>query len=571
MRIINKLGIGVAAVSLMLSSCTKNFEELNTNPSVSPSADPKDLIVSAEYKIVDRDFEWFYDNYTYIMRWMQFVSSNPTGTYPAIFVVPTNSNYLYRDFYVNVGRYTSQIQAVVGELPETEKAKYQNVVAIAKILQAYTAWRMSDNNGSIPYTEALSARTGGTFTPKYDSQSELFGVWDAEVKAAVATLAANAANQVSYGTSDIFYSGDAAKWAKAGNALRLKMAMRQYKRTPAKTSEIVTDVLASPAGLFTSNAEEWKFISASTTFARGGNWNPDNGSGFVAPKNMVDFMYENSDPRIRIFYQENSYRQTLIDSLVTGGGLSAGTTYNPRRYVGAPSSQDARNNAAYAQLFRAKTYNITIGGKASTVTVDTVSRVQTRLFDLDQAAGAQNGAKYTQPIITYAEVCFMMAELVERGITSGDAADWYNKGVTASIQAYDAMGNLAQVLDYTAVAPAEITAYLSAADIAYTGTQEEKLEKIAVQNFVNLFKAPHEAWGSWKRTGYPKEGSTILPLEPFFTSGVKNTIPRRWVLPVPTNAQDNIPNYNAAIAAMKAEGAYGEANDVTGRVWWDFQ
>lgn len=571
MRIINKLGLGVAAVSLMLSSCTKNFENLNTNISVSPSTDPKDLIVAAEYKLVDRDFEWFYDNYTYIMRWMQFVSSDPTGTYPSIFAVTSNSNYLYADFYKNIGRYTKEIETVVSALPAEEQTKYQNIAAIAKIIQVYTAWRVSDNNGSIPYTEALRARTDEIFTPKYDSQSELFGVWDAELKAAIATLASNPANQVSYGSSDMFYSGDAAKWAKAGNALRLKMAIRQYKRTPAKTAEIATDVLASPAGLFTSNAEEWKFISNTINFARGGNWNPDNGSGFAAPKNMVDFMYDNADPRIRIFYQENSYRQTAIDSLVAGGALSAGTTYNPRRYVGAPVSQDARNNAAYAQLFKAKTYNITIGGTTSSVTYDTVSQVQTRLFDLDQANGSANGARYTQPMISYAEVCFMMAELTERGIVSGTAADWYNKGVTASIQAYDAMGNLAQVLGYTAITPAEISAYLASADIAYTGTQEEKLEKIAVQNFVNLFKVPNEAWSSWKRTGYPSKTSTILAMEPFFTSGAENTIPRRWILPIPTSSQENMPNYNAAITAMKQEGAYGEANEVTGRVWWDVQ
>lgn len=570
MRFINKLGMGVAAASLLLSSCTKDFEELNTNPVVSPTTNPETLIVAAEYKLVDRDFEWFYDNYQYIMRWMQFVAQDPAGSANnSLFGANSNTNGLYNDLYNIIGRYTSQIQAVVDKLPADQQAKYQNVTAIAKVLKVYAAWRVSDANGSIPYTQAWQARDSSMFTPKYDSQSSLFDIWDAQLKAAVTTLSANAAGQVSYGNAEMFYSGDAAKWAKAANVLRLKLAMRLQKRADAKAKAIVTDVLASTAGIFTSNDEEWKFISAKQSFARGGNWNPDNGSSFVAAKNIVDFMYTHNDPRLRVFFKPNSYTQSVIDSLKNGGALSSGTTYNPRRYVGIPSSPDAKNNAAYNRLYTRRIYTITLGGKTSQVTYDTLSKVQTRLFDLDQDGGANNGAQYTQPIASYAEMCFILAEFTERGVnTGGTAEEWYNKGVTASLQAYDKIGSLAQVIGYSALGAEEIATYLADPAVAYTGTQEEKLEKIGVQNFLNLFKAPQEAWGSWKRTGYPKEGG-ILPFEPFMISGVKSTVPRRWILPIPSNTQENIPNYNTAISDMQKEGAYGQPNDLTGRVWWD--
>jgi hypothetical protein len=570
MKLINKLGIGVTAVSLLLSSCTKSFEELNTNPIVLPVALPEDLIVAAERKVVDRELDWFYDSYQYQMRWMQFASSNPRANIGvALFTVSDRTNSIYRDFYNEIGRNTTEIKAVINRMPDAQKATYQNAAAIAQIIEIYSAWRVTDVNGDVPYTEALKGRSDEIFTPKYDSQEQLLDLFDTELKTAVATLSSGAANQVSYGSSDIFYNGDAAKWAKAANVLRLKIAMRLSKRSPAKTTTIVNDVLGNSAGVFTSIEEEWKFISASTSFARGGNYNPDNSLGLAAPKNMVDFMYTNSDPRLRIFYRENSYRQSVIDSLVQGGALSAGTTYNPRRYVGAPVSEDARKNPAYLTLFGNKTYAITIGGTTSNVTYDTVSLIQSRLFDLDQSGGTNNGAQYSLPLATYAEVCFIMAELAERGTISGTAADWYNKGVTASIKDYDRMGNLAKILSYSAVTDAEIATYLLSAQIAYTGTQEEKLEKIAVQNFVNHFKAPHEAWGAWKRTGYPKEGG-ILPFEPFFSDNVKQVVPRRWILPMPSGTQENIPNYNAAITAMQTTGEYGQPNDITGRVWWDW-
>ncbi|MCF6407962.1 SusD/RagB family nutrient-binding outer membrane lipoprotein [Chitinophaga filiformis] len=571
MKLINKFGLGAAAVSLLLSSCTKNFEDLNRNPVVSPVATPQDLIVAAEYKIVDRDLDWFYDNYTYIMRWMQFGSTLPTSTnFPSLFTVSDRTNSIYGDFYKTIGRYTSEIKSVISKMPAEQQATYQNAQAIAQIIQVYAAWRVSDVNGSIPYTEALRGRDSSLFTPKYDNQATLFPIWENELKAAIATLTSGAANQVSYGNSDIFYSGDIAKWAKAANVLRLKLAMRQLKRSEAAARQIITDVLASSAGLFTSVEEEFKFISATTGFARGTNWNPDTGSPFAAPMGMVDFMYKNSDPRIRLFFRRNSYRETAIDSLVRGGALSSGTTYNPRRYVGAPCSQDARTNPAYVKLFGVKTYNVNIGGKVSQMTLDTVSLVQTRLFDLDQSDGATSGGAYSMPLMTYAEQCFILAELSEKGIIAQSAEEWYLKGVRASIKDYNAMASLAKVLEFSAVENEEVETYLASADIAYTGTQEQKLEKIGVQNYINHFKAPHEAWGAWKRTGYPKEGG-ILPLEPFFTNGVKNTIPRRWQLPIPSGTQENVPNYEAAIKDMQTTGEYGQPNDLTGRVWWDMQ
>ena len=44
-------------------------------------------------------------------------------------------------------------------------------------------------NGSMAYTEAYQARYGGTLTPKYDTQAELFDLWEKQLKETVETLA----------------------------------------------------------------------------------------------------------------------------------------------------------------------------------------------------------------------------------------------------------------------------------------------------------------------------------------------------------------------------------------------
>ncbi|WP_212006377.1 SusD/RagB family nutrient-binding outer membrane lipoprotein [Chitinophaga sp. HK235] len=565
MKAINKWSIGVAVAGMMLSSCTKNFEDINKSPVISDNVPPELLITQSVKSIVDRDVDWFYDAYTYQMQWMQFGVASP-GSSPTGLFSPGNTNDFYNAFYRNIGRNLVQIEDVVAAKPAGEQGQYANVVAVAKILKVYSAWRTSDANGSIPYTEAFKARTDGSYKPVYDTQEKLFGIWDQELKTAIATLTSGLSGQASMGNNDIFYSGDVAKWAKAANVLRIKLAMRQLKRAPEKATSIIKEAVADKAGLFAGNSEEWKFISAEMNFARGGNWAMDN-SPLSASKNMVDYMYNNSDPRIGIFYEKNSYTKGLVDSLIKGGVFPASYQYNERRYFGLPASPDRRNVKADTIIFNVKRYTMVFGNDIIVRTVDTVSAVQRRLFNLDAENGNNNGARYTQPILSYAEQCFMLAELSVRGIISGDAAAYYKNGVEASINAYDAMGREAKIQDYTPLDQAAVATYLTKPDIAFTGSNDVLLEKINIQNFLNLLKSPWEAWGAWKRSGIPKVGG-ILAFEPMQVSGQNITVPRRWALPQPSLA--NQVNWRNAINEMGQTGEYGNAdNDFTGRVWWD--
>lgn len=568
MKLINKFGIGTLALALTVTACTKDFEALNTRPDVSDNVPPELLITSAVKSVVDRDFEWFYDNYQYLMRWTQFATATPTASTGGLFS-PTNTNSFYKALYGDgekaIGRNLSEIQRLVAAMPESQRTRYQHVVSIAAVIKVYAAWRVSDANGSIVYSEGWRAKDG-LFTPRYDNQAALFTQWDKELKDAIALLAQDLPNQATYGAGDIFYSGNRGKWAKAANVLRLKIAMRLMKRDPEKVRVIAQEVVASPAGLFTAVEDEWKFIAAENSFANDGNWNVD-GSPMVASKNMIDFMYDNADPRIRLFFQKNQYTQKTIDSLKKLGILPASTVYNPRQYVGLPASPDARQLPANAPLYATKEYKVKVDGKDLTVRFDTLSPLQKRLFDLSK--DNISGGQYTQPILTYAELCFMMSELSVRGIIAQDAQSWFSKGVTASVKSYDRMAALAKIKDYEAVNDQEIQAYLAKPVNQLTGSADNMLEKIGVQELINLYKMPHEAWGTYKRTGYPKEGSQVLAFEPFRTNGIAVNVPRRWALPLPNI--ENRPNFEAAVKEMQQTGEYGSGiEDINnGRVWWD--
>ncbi|RPE09450.1 SusD/RagB family nutrient-binding outer membrane lipoprotein [Chitinophaga lutea] len=568
MNIKHKLGIGVLALATFASSCTKDFAEKNSDQEVAPVVPPEVMISASQKGIVDRDFEWYYDNYGFLMRWMQFTVASPEGNQPGMFG-GQNTNGFYGAFYTSIGRNLVAIEKLISELPAEKQAAYRNIGAITAIHKVYAAFRVSDVNGSIPYTEALSARETANFTPKYDRQQDLFNLFDEQLKAAVTALQGAAAGQIGFGNADLFYtnaSTAAANYAKTANVLRLKIAVRLLKRDATKAKQIIDDVMASPAGLYASNAEEWKFISG-TQFARGGNWGAQGNNASAVSMNMIGFLKKYNDPRLALFYKKNGMTEERFNYIKTGGGFPATAVYNPDRYIGLPVSPDARQQAQYVSLYGTKTYSLKFpDGKKEDVTVDTLTRYQNRLFDLSMDGGA-NG-QYTQPLISYAEQCFLLAELAVRGLITADAATWYNKGVTASVQAYDAMGKLAGIVDYAPVDAAAITAYLQKPEIALTGSTEEKLEKIGIQAFLNFFKAPHEAWNQWRRTGYPKKGG-ILSLEPVMIGGAEAVVPRRWMLPIPHSS--NMTNYNNALSEMATTGEYGSPNDLTGRVWWDKQ
>ena len=76
------------------------------------------------------------------------------------------------------------------------------------------------------------------------------------------------------------------------------------------------------------------------------------------------------------------------------------------------------------------------------------------------------------PVITYADVCFMRAELIVRGL-SNDAASpqaLYNAGVSASIEDFDAWSKIAGTPGYTALGASEVTNYLAQPGVAYAAS-----------------------------------------------------------------------------------------------------
>jgi len=552
----------VCALTLLATSCSRDkYAELNTDPDLvqREEVDVRTLFPTAPLALHTNDFEAYYDIHRNIQYWIgAWVPLPGNGAIITRFKTPisaSNYPYIYEDLYsretIGAGGTLVEMRNVIDKMDEAKRSKYQHIRAISYVPMALAAFGVSDLLGSIVYSQGFRARY--TFppelTPKYDTQEALYDTLDTQLKNAVAILKQSLPDQEKLGTSDLYYHGtgtESMNWAMAANSLRLRIAMRMLKRKPDAAKAIISEVLADNVGPINSRAASWVF-KAGPDVAYGGNYNV--AAGISGQKASIDFMYRNHDPRIRNFYQKVALTQDQFNTFQASGDIAPGEVY--QEYRGRYISPDAANEPDKRFYF-----NYITGTTAY------VSYIQYAMFNSSIAKG-----KVNYPVITYADVCFMRAELAARGVTNEAAADWYNKGIEASLADYDEWGKDAVVVDYTPLTADEVTAYKQAPDIAYDPAKG--LEQICVQQFINFYRNPYECWALIKRTGYPSQTGVVLKAEKMRTGGSETIMPRRWSLFVPPITDFNYANRRASIEEMQKDPELGDLTDITGRVWWD--
>jgi hypothetical protein len=164
-------------------------------------------------------------------------------------------------------------------------------------------------------------------------------------------------------------------------------------------------------------------------------------------------------------------------------------------------------------------------------------------------------------IIGYPELCFNIAEGINRGWAPGNAATWYNNGITASMNFLGItegssiqVGNLTGTVVYGSVDNISIAAYLAQASVAYQ-SGAAGLTQILQQKYIAFWQNSNwEAFFNQRRTGVP-----TLSVGPGNGNGDK--IPKRWQYPR-AEADANTTHYNAAIQSQ-----FGGVDDLNGTLW----
>ncbi|UYQ95451.1 SusD/RagB family nutrient-binding outer membrane lipoprotein [Chitinophaga horti] len=556
------INVSFAAVLLAMGCSRDRYAELNTDPSqVGVTVVlPEMLFPNAPLALHTNDFEAYYDFNRNIEYWIgAWVPLGGNSGIITRFRTPTTASsypYRYDNLYfretTGAGGAMLGLREVIDKMPAGERAKHLHMRAISYVPMAYGAFNLSDAIGSVAYTQGMRARYTDPplLKPKFDTQEALYDTLENELKAAVAVLSAPpSVEQKKLGTYDLYFRGtgnESLNWAQAANSLRLRIAMRMLKRKPQAAAAIINSVLTDAVGPINSRASNWVFKGGENV-GNGGNYNL--AAALSGQKASIDFQYKTTDPRMRIMYQKVALTEAQFNTFKANGTIAASEVY--QTYRGRPTSPDAQNNPATRFYF-----NYITGTTAY------VSYMQQALFNRAVGLGFLN-----YPVITYAEVCFMRAELAARGITAENAAEWYYKGIDASCADYDQWGKDANVAEYVALSTAEVTAYKNHPDIVYNPAKG--VEQIAIQQFFHHWKNPSELWANIRRTGYPSPTGVVFQAERIMNNGVEQVMPRRWSLFMPPITDLNYENRKAAIEEMQKDPELGDLTDITGRVWWD--
>jgi hypothetical protein len=151
--------------------------------------------------------------------------------------------------------------------------------------------------------------------------------------------------------------------------------------------------------------------------------------------------------------------------------------------------------------------------------------------------------------MSYSELQFILAEARERGlITTGSAEAYYLEGIRSNFAYWRTVVPAAYGLDVSAP-----DAYFTQPAVAYTGTTEEKLDKLYLQKWISLYFTGLEAWFDWRRTGKP----VIIPGANNLND---NKVPVRFIYPV---VEQSLNGANRAEAVTRQGGT----DDINTLIW----
>jgi hypothetical protein len=373
------------------SSCTKNFEDFNTDKKRPTEVPGAFLFANAQKALADQIASTNV-NLNVWKLWAQYWTET-TYTDEANYdiVNRTIADNTFRVFYrdiladLNEARKVITAEAAIGEIAE---ANQQNRLYIIDLLECYCYNHLLEAFGDIPYSEALDITN---LSPKYDDALTVYKDLLSRSKAAANGLNAGTINEVevgSFGENDLFYAGDVAMWIKFANSLQVKMAITLADADNATAKSYVES--AYP-GAFAMGE------NAQLVYLGGSNSNPlyidmvqSGRDDFVPANTIVDIMNALNDPRRDDYFFAN------------------GDTYQGGIYG---------ESSPYGQL--------------------------SHVSDPIQAP------TFPMVLLDYTEIAFYLAEAAERGYAVGGSAEsYYNSGITSSILHWG--GTATDVSDYLA-------------------------------------------------------------------------------------------------------------------------
>ncbi len=537
-NIFNKFII-LVALTLVGTSCNKTDQDLLSNPNTASESGtiPVSLILN---------------HITYSMYLGGGVLDGRSGS---VSETPWDQEYIWSQYYVSNYAYYrgnnlynwSNSATMYDVLRYTIKMEQQNITqfagatnvysALAKFFRAYSAVWLTQRVGDIPMSQAGDINNP---TPVYDSQHDVYKqslqlLDDANTIMAglVGTPAAPTAGTVN---GDIFGLTNL-QWQKVINAYTLRVLISLSKRADDNADLNIKSkfaaILATPAKypVMTANSDNmiFKYNAAFNPYPINARGNQPYNNYANMSSTLINLLVANKDPRVFA-------TSTPAPALLTSGKLFSDFAAYAGSDIGVSQS--------------------TLFTDGSTPATSKYSYANPRYYSSTDKSGA-SAEPYI--FIGYPELCFNIAEGINRGWAPGDASVYYTNGINASLaflslvdtKPYNVNDISGKVLGAVTI---DIAGFLK--NTSYQGGAAG-LNQILTQKYLAFFNnSGWESFYNWRRTGVPtfSEGGVGIGTP-------SSKIPRRWQYP-----QDEV-SYNSANYQSAIQSQFGGVDDITKELW----
>ncbi|MEL6834355.1 MAG: SusD/RagB family nutrient-binding outer membrane lipoprotein [Bacteroidota bacterium] len=360
-------------LAIVVSACTEDFEEINTNPNSPIEVQPSLLLRQVIY------------DYGEEMSYEGFVAGNLLGQY----FTAIDFNLFDRHSLTEPQFGGNPWPVLYTNLRDNElileQVKSNVALAVyegpALIMKAYLTMALTDIYGDVPYSEALRGAEG-LVTPVYDGQADIYqatgGILD-NLSNGIATIESYQGSIPLEG--DILFGGDLNGWVRFANSLRIKALVRiSGQADVASELQSIYD-----AGVYLNdNAQNaiFDFTDGQPNNFRMANLRAGDFNLFIMSETIEELLTELDDPRQEVWFRPigNDLTQTTYAGLLNGPDASQ-------------TSISVADFSLTGTIFRERT------------------------GDLDAN------------FLTAWETHFWLAEAAERGLISADAQALYELGV----------------------------------------------------------------------------------------------------------------------------------------------
>jgi len=365
---------------LLLGSCDKNFEEINTDPN-NPTDVPSNLLLAGTLRNTANRIQDTYLAGESPLCWVQQLSK-PVYNDGDLYKPRLGSiQNLWDVFYSQV---IMDAKVMKNLAVEEGNEKMQGV---SLVVQAYSFQILTDAFGNIPFSEACQ---NGNFTPIYNTTMEVYtGIIEMLTEA---NTLLDGAGEID-ASQDLLYGGNSILWKKYANSLKFRALMR-ISGSVDVSSQLQT--IVDSGELFSSNDEEAKLL------------------------------FLGADPNANPYY-EGLVLTGRIEEWCMGENLV-------QMMDGTDTGVFDNRLEVYANLSEDGVYT---GLPAGLSTTPTATFNEPLSYIGDDMLIAESHAFF----MSYAQLNFLLAEAAEKLFISGGstaAATYYAEGINASFQSVGA-------------------------------------------------------------------------------------------------------------------------------------